>query len=168
MPSLLWGFDLFASIRDCRAAYASSACFAHASHRAAIWLHVAFSFPRLELAMRPHSAAWRRNSSDGFIAYLVEAARPQNKSSKVAPRFRRSANKDMLRRSDEALRQLGLAMTGIFGARGVGCKVRRSGERRNCKPRGAKRAPAGAGFAKWHVIFQAPDLQSEQGAAEWC
>ena len=57
------------------AAYASwSACFAHASHRAAIWLHVAFSFPRLELAMRPHSAAWRRNSSDGFIAYLVEAA----------------------------------------------------------------------------------------------
>jgi hypothetical protein len=35
---------------------------------------VAFSFPRLELAMRPHSAAWRRNSSDGFIAYLVEGA----------------------------------------------------------------------------------------------
>jgi hypothetical protein len=74
VASLLWGFDLSASIRNCTAAYASSACFAHAIHRAAISLHVAFSFPRLELAMRPHSAAWRRNSSDGFIAYLVEGA----------------------------------------------------------------------------------------------
>jgi hypothetical protein len=83
-------------------AYASSACFAHASHRAAIWLHVAFSLPRLELAMRPHSAAWRRNSSDRFIAYLVEAAHTLSdkfKGSFTVPAF---LNKDMLRRSNEA------------------------------------------------------------------
>jgi hypothetical protein len=72
-------------------AYASSsACFAHASHRAAIWLHVAFSFPRLELAMRPHSAACRRNSSAGFIAYLIQAARAPSdkfKGSFTVPAF---------------------------------------------------------------------------------
>jgi hypothetical protein len=84
----LWGFDLSVSIRKCMAAYASSTCFAHASHRAAIWLHVAVSFPRLELAMRPHSAACRRNSSAKFIAYLVEAARAEKfKGSVTVPVF---------------------------------------------------------------------------------
>jgi hypothetical protein len=60
--------DLCASIRNCTAAYSSSACFAHVSHRSAIWVHVAFSSPRVEHAMRLHSAAWLRNSSHGFTA----------------------------------------------------------------------------------------------------
>jgi hypothetical protein len=47
--------------------------------------------------MRPHSAAWRRNSSDRFIAYLVEAAYTLSdkfKGSFTVPAF---LNKDMLR-----------------------------------------------------------------------
>jgi hypothetical protein len=123
VASLLWGFDLSASIRDCTAAYASSACFAHASHRAAIWLHVAFSLPRLEFAMRPHSAAWRRNSSDRFIAYLVEAAHTLSdkfKGSFTVPAF---VNEDMLRRSNEALGRIRYDNDGNRDVvDGVGCR----------------------------------------------
>ena len=98
-----WRVFCGASIRNCTAAYASSACFAHVSHRAAIWLHVVFSSPRLELAMRPHSAAWRRNSSDGFTAVpRRRIARPWGASSGVASQFQHSSKKHMLRRSNVA------------------------------------------------------------------
>src|SRR5258707_14639414 len=101
-PGLLWGFDLSASIRNCMAAYASSACFAHESHRGAIWLHVAFSSPRLEHALRSHSAAWHRNSSDGFTA--VPRRRSPGPEGQVQDSFAVPAfiKKNALRRSNEA------------------------------------------------------------------
>jgi hypothetical protein len=63
--------------------------------------------------MRPHSAAWRRNSSDRFIAYLVEAAHTLSdkfKGSLTVPAF---VNKEMLRRSNEALGKLGMTVDGV-------------------------------------------------------
>jgi hypothetical protein len=100
---LLWGFNLSASIRNCTAAYASSACLAHVSPRAAIWLHVVFSSPRLELAMRPHSAAL----APKFFRWIHCGTSSKEPTSlrvkfKVASQFQHSLKKDMLRRSNVA------------------------------------------------------------------
>src|SRR5260221_9505755 len=101
-PGLLWGFDLSASIRNCMAAYASSACFAHESHRGAIWLHVAFSSPRLEHALvriRRHGTEILPMDSP---RYLVEGAQVPRVKFKIASQFQHSLKKNALRRSNEA------------------------------------------------------------------
>jgi hypothetical protein len=77
---LLCGFPPSFSARECAIAYSWSARPAHANHLAAIRLHVAFSPPRVDLAMRSRSPACRRNSSDGFTPHFIEWGRPQTKS----------------------------------------------------------------------------------------